>query len=239
MWYVWCGLFFLASVWANAQTPYGNEWLNPAQTYLRIGTTQDGWYRLNAAELRKQGLDLTKIPAQSLQLFRRGQEVAMHVSGEADGRLDSLDFVEFYGQRNDGWLDTLLYVRHPSLMPHPHYSLYSDTATYFLTWRTDGKAGRRIAQVAASPSAPAITYHRETVLQVQTNEYAAGAIYPPGAGPDDGYLPNLWRRGRGLDGRAAPYRSMGGRAGLADGEPNERIVCCGHGRAALRGPIRG
>ncbi len=165
----------LAHFSAKAQTPYGNEWLNPSQTYLRIGTTQNGWYRLNAADLRKQGLDLSKIPAQSLQLFRRGQEVAIQVQGEEDGRLDSLDYVEFYGQRNDGWLDTLLYVS-PELMPHPHYSLYSDTATYFLTWRTDGEPGRRIAQVSSNSVSAATTHHQETILQVQANEYAAGAI---------------------------------------------------------------
>lgn len=64
--YVWLGFIFLASFFAKAQVPYGNEWLNPAQSYLRLGTTQDGWYRLKATDLQKQGLDLTTLPAQSL-----------------------------------------------------------------------------------------------------------------------------------------------------------------------------
>ena len=197
--YVWLGLFLLAALGATAQMPYGNEWLVPSQSYLRLGTTQDGWYRLNATDLRKQGLDLAKIPVQSLQLFRRGQEVAIHVPGEADGRLDSLDYVEFYGQRNDGWLDTLLYAQ-PELMPHPHYSLYSDTATYFLTWRTDGQAGKRISQAGPSSALAPINYHREKVLQVLANEYAAGAIYPPGAEPDNGYLQTFGDTGEGWTG---------------------------------------
>ncbi len=215
---LWIGLLFLASFGAKAQTAYGNEWLNPSQQYLRIGTTQDGWYRLNAADLRQQGLDLAKIPAQSLQLFRRGQEVAIQVEGEADGRLDSLDYVEFYGQRNDGWLDTLLYAS-PDLMPHPHYSLYSDTATYFLTWRTDGKAGRRIAQLPASATTQTINHHQETVLQVQTNEYAAGAIYPPGAGPEDGYLQTFGDTGEGWTGWHHRTDQWAGSLGLLTEKP--------------------
>lgn len=216
--YICIVLFFLASLSGKAQTAYGNEWLNPAQTYLRIGTTQDGWYRLNVAELRKQGLDLAKIPAQSLQLFRRGQEIAIQVEGGADGRLDSLDYVEFYGQRNDGWLDTLLYVQ-PELMPHPHYSLYSDTATYFLTWRTDGKAGRRVAQLPASPVLSSVTYHQETVLQVQTNEYAAGTIYPLGAVDDNGYLQTFGDTGEGWTGWGHRTGQWAGGLGLQTQHP--------------------
>ncbi len=216
--YLWLSLLFLSGLGAKAQTPYGNEWLNPAQTYLRLGTTQDGWYRLNATDLQKQGLDLAKIPAQSLQLFRRGQEVAINVPGESDGRLDSLDYLEFYGQRNDGWLDTLLYVQ-PELMPHPYYSLYSDTATYFLTWRTDGKAGRRIAQVASSPAFSSVTYHQETVLQVQTNEYSAGAIYPPGAVDDNGYLQTFGDTGEGWTGWLHRTDQWAGALGLQTQNP--------------------
>ena len=216
--YAWMSLFFLVSLSVKAQTSYGNEWLNPSQQYLRIGTMQDGWYRLNARDLQKQGLDLTKILAQSLQLFRRGQEVAIHVPGEADGTLDSLDFVEFYGQRNDGWLDTLLYVS-PELMPHPHYSLYSDTATYFLTWRTDGKTGRRIVQAPAASISSTTTYHQETVLQVMANEYAAGAIYPPGAGPDDGYLNTFGDTGEGWTGGLYRNDQWAGGLGLQTEKP--------------------
>ncbi len=216
--YVWMGLFFLISLTVKAQTSYGNEWLNPSQQYLRIGTTQDGWYRLEARDLQKQGLDLANIPAKSLQLFRRGQEVAIHIPGEVDGRLDSLDYIEFYGQRNDGWLDTLIYVS-PQLMPHPHYSLYSDTAAYFLTWRTDGLAGRRIEQVSPSPVSSPTKYHQETVLQVMTNEYAAGAIYPPGAGPDDGYLQTFGDTGEGWTGWLHSTNQWAGGLGLQTEKP--------------------
>ncbi len=205
--YGWLFLLLLLGTIAHAQVPYGNEWIRPTQQYLRLGTTQDGWYRLNAADLEKQGWDVSKIPAQALQLFRRGQEVPIHVEGEKDGRLDAADYLEFYGQRNDGALDTLLYVR-PDLMPHPHYSLYSDTATYFLTWRLDGLPGKRIATTAT----PTTDTSQATVLQVLTNEFAAGTIYPLGAGPDDGYLNSFGDTGTGWTGLT--YRSNQWASGL-------------------------
>ncbi|GHB67361.1 putative type IX secretion system sortase PorU2 [Persicitalea jodogahamensis] len=216
--YFWMSLFFLASLSVKAQTSYGNEWLNPSQQYFRIGTTHDGWYRLDARDLQKQGIDLSQIPAKSLQLFRRGQEVAIQVEGEADGTLDSLDYVEFYGQRNDGWLDTLLYAS-PEFLPHPHYSLYSDTATYFLTWRTDGRAGRRIVQAPVASTSSTTNYHQETVLQVMANQYAAGAIYPPGAGPDDGYLQTFGDTGEGWTGWLQRTDQWAGGLGLQTEEP--------------------
>ena len=220
--HLWIGLIFLATLSANAQTPYGNEWINPAQKYLRLGTHQDGWYRLNAADLRKNGFDPAKVPARSLQLFRRGQEVPIHVPGEADGRLDSLDFVEFYGQRNDGWLDTLLYVS-PDLMPHPHYSLYSDTATYFLTWRTDGLPGKRVAQVPSVPATSSATYHQETVLQVLANEYSGGTIYPPGAVDDNGYVQTFGDTGEGWTGWLHQTNQWAGSLGLQTQKPVPEI----------------
>ncbi len=211
-------LFLLLGTIAHAQVPYGNEWIRPAQQYLRLGTTQDGWYRLNAPDLAKQGFDLTKIPAQSLQLFRRGQEVAIQVNGEADGRLDATDYLEFYGQRNDGLLDTLLYVQ-PELMPQPHYSLYSDTATYFLTWRLDGLPGKRIASLATNVSKPTATYHQEKVLQVLAQEFSAGVIYPLGAGGDDGYLNTFGDTGTGWTGYIHGSNIWAGALGLPTEDP--------------------
>lgn len=222
--YGWLG--FILILWvggsAHAQAPYGHEWIRTTQSYLRLGVTQDGWYRLNVADLQKQGLNLSKIPAQSLQLYRRGQQVAILVKGEEDGRLDSTDYVEFYGQRNDGWLDTLLYVS-PGLIPHPHYSMYSDTATYFLTWRTDGGAGKRIAQVPASSATSPVPYHQEKILQVFTDEYSAGSIYPLGANLENGYLQTPGDVGEGWTGVLYRTDQWASGLGLQTNQPEQTL----------------
>ena len=188
---------------AQAQTVYGNEWVNPSQQYLRLGITETGLYRLRAVDFQQQGFDISTIPARSLQLFRRGQEVAIYVHGEEDGSLDLTDYIEFYGEKNDGYLDTLLYDS-PRLMPHPHFSLYSDTATFFLTWAPDLSTtypnGKRINPVASSPVSAVATYHHEQVLRVFANDYPAGNIYPLGAWYDDGYILTPYDEGEGWTG---------------------------------------
>ncbi|GAB3175038.1 putative type IX secretion system sortase PorU2 [Telluribacter humicola] len=177
-------LFVTASL--LAQPRYGNEWINPQQTYLRIPVVQTGWYRLSPADIERAGISLASVPARSLQLFRRGEEVAIQVTGEADGRLDENDFIEFYGEKNDGALDSLLYVT-PAAQPHKHYSLYSDTAAYFLTWRTDGIAGRRIAKATpTAPPAPTLNEYLSKELHVIKENYPAGRLYPEGSSYDDG-----------------------------------------------------
>ncbi|GAB2790715.1 hypothetical protein GCM10027275_39560 [Rhabdobacter roseus] len=197
---LWLAAGVLPSGVLYAQKIYGNEWIQPQQTYLRIPVTQTGWYRLTPEELRQAGLAPDAVPARSLQLFRRGKEVALHVAGEADGRLDAQDFIEFYGERNDGAPDSLLYVT-PRALPHPHYSLFSDTAAYFLTWRLDGQPGLRVPQVPPLAASPTASYHREEVLQLFTQEYPAGNIYPLGAGYDNGYIQTPYDVGEGWTGR--------------------------------------
>ncbi|WP_460670643.1 putative type IX secretion system sortase PorU2 [Larkinella ripae] len=125
---------------------FGNEWISYEQTYYRIPVTENAVYRLTTADLQKAGLPVAAIDPTTFQLFRRGVEQAIVVTGESDKKLDAADYVEFVGERNDGLQDTLLY-RPMNAQPHPYYSMYSDTAAYFLTWHTDGKPGKRMVTV--------------------------------------------------------------------------------------------
>ncbi len=115
-----------------AQTPYGNDWINPAQSYYKIKVSQKGVYRLNHATLSQQIPTLNSINPKNFQLFKNGKEVAIYVQGETDNTFDATDFIEFYGQPNDGTLDKELYPV-ANTQPHNYYSLFTDTAAYFLT----------------------------------------------------------------------------------------------------------
>ncbi|GAB3326725.1 hypothetical protein GCM10027299_26090 [Larkinella ripae] len=169
---VFCFLIYLFAQEIKAQTKsFGNEWIGYNQTYYRIPVTQAGIYRLTASDLQKAGISLAAIDPVGFQLFRRGQELAIHVAGEADHQFDADDYLEFIGERNDGRQDSLLY-RPMRAQPHPYYSLYSDTAAYFLTWRTDGKPGKRMAVFAATDSKglQPEPYHLAEQLTVLTAE---------------------------------------------------------------------
>ncbi len=145
--------FFICSNLA-AQTPYGNDWIVFSQTYYKIKIAENAVYRVNQSQLQNLGAPLATILAKNLQLFHNGKEVAMYVSGEADNRIDPQDFLEFYGEKNDGKLDKSLYTN-PEDQPHDYYSLYTDTAAYFLTWSAT-VGGKRYAntQISASGLSP-------------------------------------------------------------------------------------
>jgi hypothetical protein len=67
-----------------------------------------------------------------------------YIEGEGDTNFGATDFIEFYGQKNDGALDSLIYTYTP-FVPNPYYSLVNDTAIYFLTWSTNSSIlGKRM-----------------------------------------------------------------------------------------------
>lgn len=97
------------------------------------------------------------------------------------------DFLEFYGEGNDGTQDSLLYIPH-SAQPHKIYNLYSDTTAYFLTWRLDGQVGKRMDfyQESNTNNLVSETFHREDLLISNIASYnyvgmSEGLMYPLGA----------------------------------------------------------
>ncbi|GAB3251429.1 hypothetical protein GCM10027347_09860 [Larkinella harenae] len=164
------GLVYFNELCAQANL-FGNEWINYEQSYYRIPVSESGLYRLTARELQQAGIVLSSIDPLSLQLFRRGVEQAIYVAGESDQRFDAEDYLEFIGERNDGQQDSVLY-RPSGTQPHSYYSMYSDTAAYFLTWRLDGKPGKRMT-VLTDTTTNGLTpeaYHRAEQLTVLTHE---------------------------------------------------------------------
>jgi hypothetical protein len=114
---------------------FGNEWINYDQTYYKIKIGSEGIYRLDFQTLSDIGVPVNTINPKNFQLFLNGEEQHIYIAGEADEVFDSTDFIEFYGKKNDGWLDKVLY-RTPEEHDNSYYSLYSDTSIYFLTWNS-------------------------------------------------------------------------------------------------------
>ncbi len=127
-------IYLFSSSFLFAQN-YGNEWINYGQKYYQFKIAEDGIYRINYANLINAGIPINTINPKNLQLFGRGQEIAIFVSGESDNQFDAIDYIEFYAQKNDGWLDSLLY-KGTKNQANPFYSLIGDTATYFITWNS-------------------------------------------------------------------------------------------------------
>jgi hypothetical protein len=124
-----------AQMITGTDTLYGNEWINYNQPYFKIKVAQDGMYRLNYNDLNGAGVfSGTTIPqGQHFQLFKNGKSIPLYVS--TTGTLTSSDFLSFYGEKNKGEIDKFLYDD-PTYQVNPEYSLYTDTAIYYLTWST-------------------------------------------------------------------------------------------------------
>ncbi|GGK56965.1 C25 family cysteine peptidase [Rufibacter glacialis] len=156
------------------QVTYGNEWINYSQKYYKIKVPTTGIYRLNSAYLQAAGI--SGVDPRNFQLYRRGQEVSIHVEGEADGSFDANDFIEFYGEQNDGAMDRELYKDPAANHINPHYSLYTDTAAYFLTWSTT--PGKRMTSYTQDPAGlTAEPWHMQEAIWLDNGQYSRGKRY--------------------------------------------------------------
>src|SRR5580693_3897755 len=126
-------LILLFSLGLSAQ-PYNNEWINFSNTYYKFKVGATGLYRIPQSVLATAGLG--NVPVQNYQLFRNGQEVPIYTSA-ASGTLGSSDYIEFWGQMNDGAPDAPLYYN-PAYQHTQHRSLETDTAEFFLTVNPTG-----------------------------------------------------------------------------------------------------
>ena len=176
-------IFFSILININAQPNlFGNEWL--AQTgskassgnYVAIKVAQDGIYRVSYQELIDAGFSVSSSNPQFFQLWRRGVQQSIIVQGETDGSFDSGDFVEFYGVKNDGVLDTELF-NNPLHHASKYYNFYSDTAVYFLT--AGNTLGLRTAQLNGSSTSydAFVTEQKQERLRLFNSKYWYGRYY--------------------------------------------------------------
>ena len=166
--------------------PFGNEWINYNQTYYRIPVWNNGVYRITSASLIESIPQLAGVDPRNVQLFARGQEQAIHIEGEADGTWDSNDFLEFYGQKNDGYFDASMYPNPATDQSNPFYSLYSDTAVYFITWNSITNNARMSVEsdIDFTAHAAAPYFIREVINQNISNYYFGKTDFNNSTDPD-------------------------------------------------------
>ena len=159
-----------------AQTYY-NEWIDFSKTYYKFKVAADGLYRIPQSVLAAAGLSNTD--AKNFQLFRNGVEVPVYTS-VSSGLLSAGDYIEFWGQMNDGKPDKPLY-RNPLYQHTDKWSLETDTAAYFLTVEPTGSTFHynTIANDTSSntlPIEPYFTYTTGTYFRTQLNPGEAAVL---------------------------------------------------------------
>ena len=121
-------LLLFTGLFAHSQV-YNNEWINYNQTYYKFKVGVTGLYRINQPTLASLGLGTT--PAEQFQLWRNGAQLSIYTSVQT-GTMSSGDYIEFWGESNDGKPDNSLY-RNADNQLNDKWSLETDTAAFFLT----------------------------------------------------------------------------------------------------------
>lgn len=170
------GLFLLLIFYSfqSFSQPYYNSWIVQSQQYYKFKIASTGLYRIDSLTLYNSGIPINSIDPRNIQVFARGQEIPIFINGENDGFFNDGDFIEFYGQKNDGWFDEPFYgtaAKHPN----PYYSLINDTINYFLTWNSSLSNARYTLEndtnyTSYSPS----LYFEKEILNAYSSSYSTG-----------------------------------------------------------------
>ncbi len=164
------GLLFFTSLSSAQNVP--NTWIDFDKTYYKVNVAKDGIYRITYEALSQSNLPLD--PNQ-LKMYAKGQEVPLHFS--SNSTLQEGDYIEFYGEQLDGFLDSQLYENVANQL-NPNICLFSDSTTYYLTADASGNHKRFQTITNDIANAPAkeqffIHHNREDIA---TN-FSEGAPY--------------------------------------------------------------
>ncbi len=122
-------LFFVILSFTVFSQSYNNSWIDYNKTYYKFKVGSTGLYRISQTNLNAIGLG--NASAEQFQLWRNGSQVMLYTSSPT-GALGSAGYIEFWGLMNDGTKDKQLYLN-PDYQLSDHWSLETDTASYFLT----------------------------------------------------------------------------------------------------------
>ncbi|WP_258103775.1 C25 family cysteine peptidase [Marinoscillum sp. MHG1-6] len=153
---------------------YANDWIDYNQRYFEIPVSEDGLYTITQSQMIAAGIPVNSINPDRFQMFRRGEELAIRV--ESSGNV--VTKIHFYAKKNDGVGDAELYEV-PTNQPHQYYSLFTETATYFLTWKLFG-TGKRMTFDGDLTPATQESYHWEEDFRIEFANYESGEKYGSG-----------------------------------------------------------
>ncbi len=187
-------LLFIGLVFSAQAQPFGNEWIVPSQQYYKIKVTLDGMYRIPRSTLLPLGIGT--VSTASFALYHNGQQIPIYVSTTAN-TLGNSDYLEFYGERNRGYIDSLLYRKADDQI-NPSYSLFTDTSVYFLTTNSLNNNLRyaEIQNVIPQPApVPESYFTCRSIVNYPTGSYYDGKYYSLN---NEEVYKSLYERGEGF-----------------------------------------
>lgn len=214
---LYIAFLFCAYTNLSAQS-YMNEWIDFNKTYYKFKVGATGLYRISQAQLAAMGV--ATADAAHFQLWRHGQQVPIFTSSP-NGALPANGFIEFYGEVNDGKWEKRMYLD-PSYQINDKWSLFTDTASYFLTVNTNAAQNKRFVTttndlssgLAAEPyfMHTAATYFKNTInpgFAAVVGSYVYSSAFDKG----EGYTSGEFRPGSPLvNSQNNLYLALGGPA---------------------------
>ncbi|PBQ34076.1 hypothetical protein CNR22_20605 [Sphingobacteriaceae bacterium] len=159
---------FIFAFAGNAQK-YGNEWINFSQQYYKIPIAKEGIHRIDSTTLSNY-YDLTTVDPRNFQVFFKGREQHLYIKGEADGKINAGDYLEFYANPLMGDIDSLVYTN-IAYMPNPYLSIYNDTLCAFLTVNSSLNNKRFILETDTASALYPTADHYYTTKVFTLNEW--------------------------------------------------------------------
>lgn len=228
--------YLLANLGQVKAQSYQNEWIKYGLTYFKFKISQDGLYRIDQPTLARLGL--SQAPVAQFSLWRNGVEIPLYTSTQT-GLLSTDGYLEFWGESNDGVADQVLY-NSPDHQLNGRWSLFTDSATYFLT-ADPSVAHPRLLSVAnvIPPGSIPVPYfiHTQDIffkerinegLAVVAGSYIYSSAFDPGEGWTSSDLYN--NQIRSLDYRNLQPALSGNiptpkiKLNIAGNAPNNRMV---------------
>ncbi len=136
-----------AQMWNGVDTLFGNEWIQYDRPYYKISVPASGFHRLSLSELTQAGFPTGSVQGAELRMYHQGKEIPVEVSTEAV--LSNDDYIGFWGEKNRGEIDSYLFADPEGEQLNPQFSMYNDTAAYFLTWGIPGSSPLRYEEQAS------------------------------------------------------------------------------------------
>jgi peptidase C25-like protein len=163
--------FILFAHAAHAQL--NNSWIDYSKVYYKFKLGANGMCRINQPALAAVGLQ--NVPAEQFQLWRNGKEVRLYTTIPT-GIMSAGDYIQFWGTKNDGIADKSLYFNQNNQLCDS-FSLFTDTATYFLTVNPSGSNLRYTSGIndIAGNILPADAYFMRTVSMPYESQLSLGA----------------------------------------------------------------
>lgn len=145
---------------------------------LRLPVAQKAVYELPYETLQKYWSFV--IENQYIHLYRQGKEVAIDIHSKNSSYLLQRDYLLFMGFPNDGLVDSALY-QSPEAQPNFEYSLFSDTASYILTYEPHRSSSLRITQELVTDTEIYVPTQigTQSITRVFSDLYFPGLVLTP------------------------------------------------------------